>query len=262
MGTRHVARLRSVSAGYHHGRTVLHDVDLDVPFGRQLAVLGASGAGKSTLVRVLTGELSPTSGTVSHDGHRPRTAVVNQQAWLYPWLTVRENISLGLRFTRNTSARAVDIDGIVALLGLSSVINSYPDELSGGQAQRTSLARALAVQPDWLLLDEPFSALDPATRTELQRWLRTTVTNAGLTSVIVTHDIDEALLLADDIVLVDTAGRLAHRWTNDTPASGASSAQLHPLRSRIRAAYAPDGATLEPGDEEFSGTAASGVRHG
>ncbi len=261
MGTRHVARLSGVHAGYR-GRTVLNNVDLDVPYGRQLAVLGASGAGKSTLVRVLTGELAPTSGTISYDDDGARTAVVNQQAWLFPWLSVRENIALGLRFTRNTVARGVNIDDIVALLGLESVVDAYPDELSGGQAQRTSLARALAIQPDWLLLDEPFSALDPVTRTELQTWLRTTVMTAGLTSVIVTHDIDEALLLADDIVLVDTSGHLAHRWRNDSPATSASTAQLHPLRSRIRAAYAPTDATLEPGDEEFSGTALAGVRHG
>lgn len=261
MGTRHVARLNGVHAGYH-GRTVLRDVTLDVPLGRQLAVLGASGAGKSTLVRVLTGELSPTSGTLTHDGASSRTAVVNQQAWLYPWLTVRENIALGLRFTKNNSARTVNLEDIIALLGLGPVVDSYPDELSGGQAQRTSLARALAIQPDWLLLDEPFSALDPATRTELQTWLRTTVTKAGLTSVIVTHDIDEALLLADDIVLVDTSGALAHRWRNDSPATSAGTAQLHPLRSRIRAAYAPLDATLEHGDEEFSGTAFAGARHG
>ncbi len=262
MGTRHIVHLRSVTAGYHHGKPVLRDVDLDVPFGRQLAILGPSGAGKSTLVRILTGELHPTSGTVIHDDGRPRTSVVNQQAWLYPWLTVRENIGLGLRFGANTQARAGNIDEIVDLLGLSSVITSYPDELSGGQAQRTSLARALAVQPDWLLLDEPFSALDPATRTELQTWLRTTVTVAGLTSAIVTHDIDEALLLADDIVLVDSTGHVSNRWTNEDPATSASSAQLHPLRSRIRAAYAPLGTTLETGDEEFSGSASQAVLHG
>lgn len=249
MGTL-LARLTRVTAGY--GSTdVVSGISLDVVAGRQLAVLGPSGAGKSTLVRLLSGQLAAKSGVVELVGS-PRLAVVHQDSWLYPWLTVRENIAVGLGFAANRSADPAGVDRLLARLGIDGIASSYPDQISGGQAQRAALARAFAIEPELLLLDEPFSSLDPATRADLQRWLRDAATTSGLTTVFVTHDIDEALTLADDIVLVSTTGRLDHRWRNDRPATDPLAAAVHPLRSEIRAAYGER--VLDSDDEEFSGT--------
>lgn len=266
MGTR-LARLTGVTAGYD-GRPVLHDLTLDVVRGRQLAVLGPSGAGKSTLLRLLTRELAPLRGTVSFDDRDVdpeagssvgvREGVVTQDPELFGWLTLAENIEVGLRFAANAGLSRGRVAELIDLLGLAEVADRYPDEVSGGQAQRASLARALAISPDLLLLDEPFSALDPATRHDLQQWLRATATRDGLTTVVVTHDLDEALVLADDIVLVDRSGRLARTWVNERPAVDAAAALVHPLRSVLRRGYDAD-ATLEPGDEEFSGFAPAGA---
>jgi len=263
-----LARLSGVDAGYG-GRAVLHDVNLDLVAGRQLAVLGPSGAGKSTLLRVLTRELAPLRGTVTFGPARPgggdrhaaapREGVVHQDPLLFPWLTVAENVALGLRLRANADADPARVGHLVDLLGLGGVVNRYPDEVSGGQAQRASLARALAISPDLLLLDEPFSALDPATRSELQQWLRAAAVRDRLTSVIVTHDLDEALVLADDIVLVDATGRVARSWVNPTPARDAAAALLHPLRAELRRAYGGD--APEPDDAEFFGAPVGGGRH-
>lgn len=268
MGTL-LARLIEVDAGYD-GRAVLTGLTLDVVRGRQLVVLGPSGAGKSTLLKLLTREIAPLRGTVSFDGRdmdpesgsaTPVTeGVVTQAPELFGWLTLAENIALGLRFAANRSRRSdgpARVQELVALLGLEDVVDRYPDEVSGGQAQRASLARALVINPDLLLLDEPFSALDPATRHELQVWLRRAAVDQGLTTVLVTHDLDEALVVGDTIVLVDRNGHLRYTWTNDRPAADASAALVHPLRPVLRRGYDAD-ATLEPGDEEFSGFAPIG----
>lgn len=244
-----VARLNRVSAGYG-GREIVRAVTLDVVRGRQVAVLGASGAGKSTLVKLLSGQLAPSSGTVEL-AETTRLAVVHQDAWLYPWLTVRENVEVGLSFGKNAVADRAGVGRILERLGIADVAESYPDEISGGQAQRAALGRALAIEPDLLLLDEPFSSLDPATRSELQQQLRTASVESGLTTVFVTHDIDEALILADDIVLVSAQGTVDQRWRNEKPAGHPGAAAVHPLRTELRAAYGSR--VLEPDDEEFSG---------
>lgn len=256
MGTRVLGQLSHVSAGYR-GRRVIDDVSLSVVAGRQLAILGPSGAGKSTLLRVLTGEIPPLAGELRFPSGRPRAALVTQQAWLFDWLTVRENIEAGLAFAANASARPGNTDHWLELLELTAIQHSYPDEISGGQAQRASLARALALNPDWLLLDEPFSALDPGIREQLQRWLRRTVTADQLTSIVVTHDIDEALILADEIVVLDGRGGIRRTFTNDQPATDTVGAQVHPLRAPLRATFAR--VEWEPGDEEFSGPAHTGA---
>ena len=252
MGTL-LARLNGVSVWHGH-RRALDEVDLDLVKGRQVAVLGPSGAGKSTLLRVLAGEQHPSPGRVEFPLGRPRQGVVRQEPLLFEWLTVAENVALGQTLKANTADPAL-VAELLGLLGIADVASSYPDQISGGQAQRAAFARALAIAPDLLLLDEPFSALDPATRTDLQSWLVDTLAERGLTSVLVTHDIDEALVLADDIVLVNR-GRVAHRWVNTARADGEASAHRHPLRAAIRAAYGSD---WEPGDEEFSGPAPRSV---
>lgn len=229
----HVARLVGVEVRLG-GEKVLDGVDLTVERGRQVAVLGRSGAGKSTLLRVLDGEITPSEGIVelTASSGEQRQAVVYQQALLLDWLTVRENVALGLGFQRNRGIEPGRIDMLLELLEIAHLADRYPDQLSGGQAQRVSLGRALAVRPELLLLDEPFSALDPATRGTLQGWLREETRREGLTSVLVTHDIDEALRLSDEIVLLES-GRVLRRWDVDP---GSRDEQ----RAEIRAAFAVD----------------------
>ena len=182
----------------------------------------------------------PSCGEIDSGGHDLKKGVVHQEPLLFPWLTVRENAVLGQTYAVNGDVRRELVDELLELLGLTAIAGSYADEISGGQAQRVALARALAVAPDLLLLDEPFSALDPVTRSELQEWLRRQVDARGWTAVMVTHDIDEALALADDIVLVATSGQIARRWTNQArlrvdPARP-SPRQIQ-LRAEIQAAY-------------------------
>lgn len=230
-----------IDVSVHRGdKQVLNGISLSIFSGRVLALLGQSGAGKSTLLRVLTGELAPSCGEIDSGGHDLKKGVVHQEPLLFPWLTVRENAVLGQTYAVNGDVRRELVDELLELLGLTAIAGSYADEISGGQAQRVALARALAVAPDLLLLDEPFSALDPVTRSELQEWLRRQVDARGWTAVMVTHDIDEALALADDIVLVATSGQIARRWTNQArlrvdPARP-SPRQIQ-LRAEIQAAY-------------------------
>lgn len=250
MGTL-LARLDRVHAGYGT-RSVLNNLTFDVRAGEQLALLGPSGAGKSTVLRLLCAQLFPSAGVVDFPEGRPRTGLVGQEPLLFNWLTVEENIRLGHRFRANGAARPERAAELVSLLGLSAHSSSYPDQLSGGQAQRVSLGRAFAIEPTLLLLDEPFSALDPRTRDELQQWLRRTLVDEGLTSVTVTHDIDEALVLADRIVLLEAGGRVRSSWANPHPALNHAGALVHPLRAEIRRGYDPG---PEADDAEFSGLA-------
>lgn len=256
-----VARLTGVSAGYSN-RPVLHDITLDVLEGRRLVVLGPSGAGKSTLIKLLTRELAPLAGTVEFgDGPTPREGVVRQDPLLFEWLTVAENVAFGVKLVANRSVDHARPAEVLERLGLADVADSYPDSISGGQAQRASLARALAISPSLLLLDEPFSALDPATRADLRHWLLAVTADDRLTTVLVTHSLDEALMLADDIVLIDRFGRVHRTWRNNAPAADETAAALHPLRVELRKAY-DSAPILEAGDEEFSGFAEVGGRRG
>lgn len=234
MGTESV---RLTNAGKRFGAAAaLSGVDLTIGDGEFLALLGRSGSGKSTLLRVLAGLEELTSGTVRWlaDGGRPRTGVVFQRPLLMPWLTVAENVSFARRFAahRNDFDDG-DVAGLMARFGVGTLADRYPDQLSGGQAQRVAILRAVATSPRLLLLDEPFSALDPATRGELQSWLADLAAALEVTVVLVTHDVDEALALAHRIVSIDD-GRLTGAWH----LVGTSAERKAELRREVLAAYA------------------------
>ncbi len=205
-----IATLRDVGLAYaNKGSTtvVLAGLDLVIEQGEFVAIVGASGVGKSTLLRILAGLSSPSSGTVQVQSERSDTrrpcGLVFQEARLLPWRRILANVELGLEGLALTGAqrrqRAVDA---LQLVGLSDYARRWPYQLSGGQRQRVGLARALAVQPDLLLMDEPFAALDAITRASLQDELIALWQSQGKTVVFVTHDIDEAVYLADRVIIL------------------------------------------------------------
>jgi len=195
----------------------LNDINLTVEDGEFLAILGRSGSGKSTLLRVIAGLETLTAGTVEWSSAngvaRPHTGVVFQQALLMPWLTAGENVTIAGRFAANKATFQPEYaQELLQRFDLQRVADRYPDQLSGGQAQRVAIIRAVATRPRLLLLDEPFSALDPAIRADLQSWLAVLAAELGVTVVLVTHDVDEALLLASRVVLLGPDGRIRREW--------------------------------------------------
>jgi sulfate transport system ATP-binding protein/sulfonate transport system ATP-binding protein len=212
-------RLSGATRAYHRGTTrheVFGNLDLDVRRGEILALLGPSGCGKSTLLRVLAGLDRLDAGRVDVGAGYGAGAVgiAFQNPSLLPWLTVAENVGLGLRFSANAARREADIVArTLRDLGLADLADAYPAELSGGQAQRVNVARLIVVGRPILLLDEPFAALDPATREALQDWLRDLQQARGLTMVVVTHDLTEALHLGDRIaVMSGRPGTIRQAW--------------------------------------------------
>ncbi|MFV0373457.1 ABC transporter ATP-binding protein [Microbacterium sp.] len=194
-------------AGERGARDVLRDVNIDLIPGEILAIVGASGCGKSTLLRLVGGLDIPTRGSILIDGTGvtdtdERTATAVQEPRLLPWRTLAENVEIGL--PRGTGRRAAKqrVAELLHLVGLDHAADQRPREVSGGMAQRTSLARALARDPGVLLLDEPFGALDALTRLRMQDLLLDIHTAQPTTIVLVTHDVEEALFLADRVILL------------------------------------------------------------
>ncbi|GAB3181676.1 ABC transporter ATP-binding protein [Nesterenkonia halophila] len=188
-------------------RTVLRDVDVALHPGEVVAVLGASGCGKSTLLRAVGGLDAGHDGQVLIDGApvKPfdeRTAVGFQEPRLLPWRSIRRNVALGMPRGVSRAAGRERVDELLRLVGLAERAELRPREISGGMAQRASLARALARRPGVLLLDEPFGALDALTRLKMQDLLLDVHAQTGTTVLLVTHDVDEALQLADRILLL------------------------------------------------------------
>ena len=204
----------SLQIGYRNGRdavTVLSGVDLSVPLGEFLTILGPSGCGKSTLLRVIANLLDPLGGRITVLGGAPeaarrarKTGFVFQDATLLPWRTVLKNIQLPavVGGTLSKDLPPARIDDIMALLGLSGLEDRYPSQISGGQRQRVAIARALVDEPEILLMDEPFGALDEFTRDRLNDELLSIWRETGKTILFVTHSIEEAVYLGQRIVLL------------------------------------------------------------
>jgi NitT/TauT family transport system ATP-binding protein len=185
---------------------VLEDINLSVIEGEFICLLGPSGCGKSTLLSTMVGFLSPSSGVVKIDGEvvqgpDPRRIFVFQERGVFPWLTVEGNIAFGL-FRLTAEERRTRVDHYVKMVGLEGFEKSYPSALSGGMKQRLEVARALAVNPDMLFLDEPFGALDFITRLTMRSELLRIWEAERKTIIFVTHDIDEAVQLADRVVIL------------------------------------------------------------
>jgi NitT/TauT family transport system ATP-binding protein len=197
---------------------VLENINLEVAEGEFLCLLGPSGCGKTTLLNIMAGFLSPTSGQIRIDGKvvrqpDPRRIFVFQERGVFPWLTVEGNIGFGL-FRLPRTERERRISHYTRLVGLEGFEKTYPAELSGGMKQRLEVARALAVNPDMLFLDEPFGALDSITRLIMRRELLRIWEAERKTIIFVTHDIDEAVQLADRVVVMSARPAKIQRIVN------------------------------------------------
>jgi len=194
-----------INGGAH---SVLSEIDLDIAPGEFVVIVGESGSGKTTLLRIIAGLESPDRGSVAVnsravDGVGAGRVMVFQEPRLLPWLSVRKNVSFGLEL-RNRPREDVrrKVDAALQLVGLGAFASAYPSQLSGGMAQRVGIARALVTDPEILLLDEPLGALDAMTRMRMQRELERLWQESALTTIMVTHDIEEAVYLADTIVVM------------------------------------------------------------
>jgi NitT/TauT family transport system ATP-binding protein len=207
-------------------RPVLRDVNLELRAGEFLSVMGRSGTGKTTLLRVLGGLLDPTpTSDVTFRGRPvdgPPEGVVfvfqNYAASLLPWRTVERNVGLGLEGRTAKADRRSRVADVLAMVGLADRAQDYPGQLSGGMQQRVQLARALAMQPSVLLMDEPFGALDAMTKASLQDELQRVQQRTGTSIVFVTHDIDVAVYLSDRVIVVDgSPATVAREFEVDLP---------------------------------------------
>jgi NitT/TauT family transport system ATP-binding protein len=227
-----------VRTGEH--QTIFAGFSLAIDHGELVAVVGSSGTGKTTLLHVVAGLVAPDTGTVAlagPDGQEPRLGVVFQQPRLLDWLPVRENVTLAMEAAGLDAAGA---DDVLEAVGLTDYASSFPSVLSGGQRQRVAVARAFAVQPDLLLLDEPFSALDELTARRLRLLLQDLWMQRPRSGFLVTHNPLEAALLADRvIVLAGRPARVVEQYRVDRPRPrSAEDPHLFALHTRIVAALA------------------------
>jgi NitT/TauT family transport system ATP-binding protein len=222
--------VRGVGKRYATGVEALRDVTVQFPRGRLTTLLGPSGCGKTTLLKIVAGLVRPTAGEVRVQGRRvegpgPERAFVFQDFALLPWATVLRNVAFGLELrgvaleTRHETARRW-----IGEVGLEGFEDSYPHQLSGGMRQRVGLARALAVDADIILMDEPFSAVDEQTRRKFQEDLLVLLRDRGRTVIFVTHSIEEAVYLSDQIVLLTPRPGTVHRIVQPSVERGRRSA--------------------------------------
>jgi NitT/TauT family transport system ATP-binding protein len=241
-------RVRFEDVGMRYGdMTVVDGISLDVHQGEFVSIIGPSGCGKTTLLNLLGGFATPTRGRVLLDGKPvagpgPDRGVIFQEYGVFPWLTVRENIGFGLKLAANRTAaaeRSEIVERYMRLMGLADFANHFPKHLSGGMRQRLALARAYAVKPEFLLMDEPFGALDAQTRSAMQDLLLDVLATEGKTVLLVTHSVDEAIYLSSRIVVV-TARPARVRTIIDVPFGYPRGESVHEdprfaaLRAQIR----------------------------
>ncbi|CCQ74957.1 ABC transporter ATP-binding protein [Magnetospira sp. QH-2] len=205
------------------GDVVLDDINVEIEPGQALAIIGRSGCGKSTLLHLIAGLMKPFEGKIWIDGLHvtdpsPKWIMMFQAPSLFPWMTVKDNVTLGLRFSGRMKMADAKAKELLELVHLEDFAETNVQDLSGGQQQRVALARSLATEPEALLLDEPFSALDAFTRATLQREVRAIAKKLGLTLIFVTHDIDEAAIMADRALIMSAnPGRVRGDVTMNLP---------------------------------------------
>jgi NitT/TauT family transport system ATP-binding protein len=234
--------LNSVTFAYPHTSPLFENFSLHICRGETWAILGPSGCGKTTLLYLLAGLRQPASGQILIEGEiltrpRPRSGLILQDYGLLPWSTVRENVELGLRVRkfygedgRHTPVDfrpGNDVPYWLKRLGIDEVADKYPSQISGGQRQRAAIARTLALEPDLLLMDEPFSSLDAITRGDLQNLTLSLCTEQNLTLVIVTHAIEEAVALGKKILLLGNAPNQGARIF-ENPSAGQNDYRSNP----------------------------------
>ena len=212
-----IVSLDAVSFGYSRKRLVLQDLNLSIQQGEFLTLLGPSGCGKSTILNLIAGFYKPLAGLVTHGGEEvkgpsARRGVVFQSNALFDWMTVEQNIGFGFRFqSLSKYEKRQRVDTIIGLVGLRGNERKYPYQLSGGMRQRVAVARSMVVQPEILLMDEPFAAVDVQTREGLQEELLKLHEQVAGAILFVTHSIEEAVFLSDRIVILDRSlGGIAH----------------------------------------------------
>lgn len=254
-GTSQGILLEDIGLTYGRGaeaRQVLQAVNLQLTPGEFVTVLGPSGCGKTSLLNIIAGYVKPSQGSIAINGKRhtrpdSEVGVVFQQANLFPWLTLARNIEFGLRMKNQPKAeRRERVAYFLELMGLSASAGLYPHQLSGGMKQRAAIARTLAAEPEIVLLDEPFSALDALTRENMQLHLREIWRKTGKCMFFITHDVDEALLLSSRLIVMHPGpGRIVEdfvnpltgvdgrRSFNDTRSSGDYSSLREHLVSRM-----------------------------
>ena len=236
--------------GKHFGELqAISDFNLDIREGESIAILGSSGCGKSTLLRLLVGLDREFDGRIEVagkpvEGIGSERGIVFQEHRLFPWLTVEQNVGLGLVNEGLTQAeRFRRIEEFIQLVGLDGFQRAYPHQLSGGMAQRVAIARGLVASPRILLLDEPFGALDALTRQQMQEELLAIRKRAGITSLLVTHDVEEAIFLADRVVvLAPRPGRIKRIVEIDLPhPRDRAGYDFHQLRAELLYELTGDG---------------------
>ena len=252
--------IRSLTFAYPNHPPLFQDFNWNISNGETWAILGPSGCGKTTLLYLLAGLKFPITGEVNINGERilrprPRSGLILQDYGLLPWSTVRENVELGINVRKfygadgkHTPDNFIPKDNIASWinrLGLDEVADKFPGQLSGGQRQRTAIARTLALEPDLLLMDEPFSSLDAVIREDLQNLTLSLCSEQNITLAIVTHSIEEAAMLGKKILLLDAPPNSTARVVNNPKAGSSgyrSSSEFHATCEHLWGAMQKGGA--------------------